>query len=163
MIPLFLRLDPHYREDKSTLIAIFNSLAAYYTRSARLLPLLPAERAKKQNLFQQATLLLNKADNIDAREEITWVGKGLSLLFRGPSEQYDRVLKHFQTVLDQNPNNLPALLGRACVLFHQGQYDQACAVYKKVQAVMDGMIGRMNSRHRSDSRIRLLLQDQWSE
>lgn len=68
-------------------------------------------------MFAQATQLFNKADSIDAREEITWVGKGIMLLFRG---DVDKATKQFQTVLDQNGNNIPALLGRACILFSQG-------------------------------------------
>lgn len=69
------------------------------------------------SIFAQATQLFNKADSIDAREEITWVGKGIMLLFRG---DFDKAMKQFQTVLDQNGSNIPALLGRACILFSQG-------------------------------------------
>jgi RNA polymerase-associated protein CTR9 len=125
-------VDHHYRDDKSTLIAIFNSLAAHYTRVARLIPAVSNEKTRKTSTFNLATNLFNKADNIDAREEITWVGKGVMMLFRG---DFDKAAKQFVTVLGQNPHNLPALVGRASVLFHQGQYDQACAIYKKVVVV----------------------------
>jgi RNA polymerase-associated protein CTR9 len=123
-------MEQQYKEDKSSLIAIFNSLAAYYTKNARQLPAMTAEmKSKKTNMFAQATQLFNKADSIDAREEITWVGKGIMLLFRGDTE---KALKQFQTVLDQNSTNIPALLGRACILFGQANYELACNIYKKV-------------------------------
>jgi RNA polymerase-associated protein CTR9 len=123
-------MEQHYRDDKSSLIAIFNSLAAYYTKSARQLPSMTAEmKQKKTAMFGQATQLFNKADSIDAREEITWVGKGIMLLFRG---EFDKAVKQFQTVLEQNGTNIPALLGRACILFSQANYEQACGIYKKV-------------------------------
>jgi hypothetical protein len=59
---------------------------------------------------------------------------GIMLMFRGMNDPQntERALKQFQTVLDQNATNIPALLGKACILYNQGQFENACSIYKKV-------------------------------
>ncbi|KAL6076361.1 protein required for normal CLN1 and CLN2 G1 cyclin expression, variant 3 [Balamuthia mandrillaris] len=47
-------------------------------------------------------------------EELTWVGKAVLLLCKGA---YDRAQKYFETVLSQNKQNTPALLGQVCCCF----------------------------------------------
>jgi RNA polymerase-associated protein CTR9 len=71
-------LDPEtiehiqYADAKKHRIAILNTLAAYNLKEA----VKQKEKSKKDDLFAQATMNYNKADKIDIREEITWVGKG---------------------------------------------------------------------------------------
>lgn len=125
IFPLLFLVPEYYKSDKSSLIAIFNALAAYYIRQARQ----STEKAKIQQHFTQATQLFHKADSLDIHEEITWVGKGILLLFR---RELVQSRKQFQTVLDKNDQNIPALLGQACIYYHDAKYVEACNIYRKV-------------------------------
>lgn len=71
-VPLLV-LDQYYGEAKKERIAIFDTLAAYYTTLA----VKQKDKSKRDELFNEATANYNKADKIDIREELTWVGKGI--------------------------------------------------------------------------------------
>lgn len=118
-------MPDYYREDKSTLIALYNVFAAYYIRQARL----SSEKAQKTAHFTSASKFFSRADKIDQKEEITWVTKAFLFLFRN---EPGRAGTQFQQLLDQNPNNIPALLGNATILFQEQKYAEACTLYKKV-------------------------------
>jgi RNA polymerase-associated protein CTR9 len=124
------------KEDKSTLIAILNALATYYTKLSRI----TTDKVKSVEYHRQASFLYNKADKIDVNEEITWVGKGISQLFlrKRTADSLERADKQFQTVLEQNPNNIPALLGKACILFKKGKYQETLEKYKQVITLNPG-------------------------
>jgi hypothetical protein len=70
-----IALETIYPESKRERIAIINTLAAYYTNLA----LKQKEKPKRDEYFNQATMNYNKADRIEIREEMTWVGKGNSI------------------------------------------------------------------------------------
>lgn len=117
---------PDYcRSDKSGLIALYNVFASYYIRQGRTV----SDKQKAKGYFNQATRLFSEADKIDSKEEITWVCKGFLFLFKN---EPGRAGKQFQELLAQNPNNIPALLGSATVLFQDQKYTEACNLYKKV-------------------------------
>lgn len=118
-------MPDHYRDDKSVLISLINAFAAYYIRQGRL----TSDKVQKQQHFNQATQLFFKADKIDPKEEITWACKAFLFLFRN---EPGRAGKQFKDLLSQNPDNIPALLGNATILFQSQKYSEACALYQKV-------------------------------
>lgn len=65
-------MEQVYADNKKERIAILNTLAAYYVGLAAK----QKDKSKREELFTQATSNFNRADNIDIREELTWVGKG---------------------------------------------------------------------------------------
>jgi RNA polymerase-associated protein CTR9 len=115
----------YYREDKSSLVALLNVFASYYLRQGRL----ANDKVQKHKLFNQAAQLFGRANGIDSKEEITWAGRAFCFLFRN---EPGRAGDQFQALLDQNPNNIPALLGQATILFQNQKYNEACTLYKKV-------------------------------
>lgn len=52
-----------------------------------------------------------------------------SMLEGDKMEQADA---QFNFVLNQSPNNIPALLGKACIFFNRKDYKGALAYYKRV-------------------------------
>eukprot|EP01114_Cavostelium_apophysatum_P004221 TRINITY_DN1439_c0_g2_i1.p1 TRINITY_DN1439_c0_g2~~TRINITY_DN1439_c0_g2_i1.p1 ORF type:complete len:1096 (-),score=375.65 TRINITY_DN1439_c0_g2_i1:61-3174(-) len=116
---------PQYSEAKKDRIAIFDTLAAYYTSLASK----QKDKVKRDDLFNEATANYNKADRIDIREELTWVGKAVLLLCRG---DVTRASDYFDNVLKANPKNVPALLGKGCIYFNKGSYDEALKCYRTV-------------------------------
>jgi len=51
---------------------------------------------------------------------------GVLLLAKG---DMGRALDHFQTALEENPHNIPALLGKANVLYRRRQYEDTLHIY----------------------------------
>ncbi len=71
--------------------------------------------------------MLNLLFFIDCRLEssciLTWVGKGNYYLVSG---DYDQARYYFENARKQSKNkNIPASLGEACILFHEGNYKKA--------------------------------------
>eukprot|EP01104_Vermistella_antarctica_P010352 TRINITY_DN2757_c1_g2_i1.p1 TRINITY_DN2757_c1_g2~~TRINITY_DN2757_c1_g2_i1.p1 ORF type:complete len:1070 (+),score=325.80 TRINITY_DN2757_c1_g2_i1:164-3373(+) len=108
---------------RSQRVKLLSALAAYSVHQA----VGEREKAAKEKHFEEATKHYNEADTIDIHEEITWVGKGVLLLNR---LDYDRSSECFDTVLESNPRNTPALLGKACIHYHRGQYAKAIDSYR---------------------------------
>ena len=71
----------------------------------------------------------NRADIIDAREYMTWVGKGVLLLSKN---EIGRASEDFDNALKGNPKNIPALLGKGCVLYNKGNYHEALKIYQQI-------------------------------
>eukprot|EP01125_Pyxidicula_operculata_P017886 TRINITY_DN6313_c0_g1_i2.p1 TRINITY_DN6313_c0_g1~~TRINITY_DN6313_c0_g1_i2.p1 ORF type:complete len:849 (-),score=179.17 TRINITY_DN6313_c0_g1_i2:41-2587(-) len=119
----------------SALISIYNALASYYIKLWKQ----SNDKAKREEYYRLSASLHNKADKINRMEEITWVGKGIALLVR---EKFDNksddrhnansAQQKFQTVLDQNPNNIPAMIGKACLFYKKGKYEESLEIFKKV-------------------------------
>jgi len=117
-----------YREQKHERIAILNALAAFYTQQAKA----EKDPKKREELLKvQVTTLYNMADKLDMQAETTWVTKGFTRLVRG---EFDQALKQFETVLEHNPRNIPAQLGKACVNMNRGQYREALVQYAQLLA-----------------------------
>ena len=57
-----------------------------------------------------------QADNISSLEEPIWLGKGVLQLGK---KDYERALQQFNTCLEKNSHNTPALIGKATVLYHK--------------------------------------------
>jgi RNA polymerase-associated protein CTR9 len=100
-----------------------NALGAYYTNLGKL----ESKQREKDEHFIRATQYYNKASRIDQDEPSTWVGKGQLLVAKGELEQAYEV---FKIVLDGQPDNVPALLGQACVQFNRGRFQEALNLYK---------------------------------
>eukprot|EP00743_Colponemidia_sp_Colp-15_P005507 GILK01005923.1.p1 GENE.GILK01005923.1~~GILK01005923.1.p1 ORF type:complete len:1224 (-),score=347.14 GILK01005923.1:129-3746(-) len=114
-----------YRASKSQRIAILNSLASYATARA----FRERDRRRKEDLFLEATQYFNRADRIDINEEMTWVGKAFLFFCRG---NVDSANTNFDTALEANSNNIPALLGKACILYNRRDYTEALKLYRQV-------------------------------
>lgn len=102
-----------------------DTLAAYYVRLANK----EKNREKKRDHFQKATHLYTAADKIVMYDQNHLLGRAYFCLLEG--DKMDQADAQFNFVLNQAPNNIPSLLGKACISFNKKEYRQALAFYKK--------------------------------
>nr|XP_043614945.1 protein CTR9 homolog [Erigeron canadensis]XP_043614946.1 protein CTR9 homolog [Erigeron canadensis]XP_043614947.1 protein CTR9 homolog [Erigeron canadensis] len=121
-------IDEYYADVRYERIAILNALGAYYSYFGKI----ETKQREKEEHFILATQYYNKASRIDMHEPSTWVGKGQLLLAKG---DVDQAFAAFKIVLDGDRDNIPALLGQACVEFNRGKYLSSLEMYKRVLQV----------------------------
>lgn len=121
-------IDDYYADVRYERIAILNALGAYYSYLGKI----ETKQREKEEHFILATQYYNKASRIDMHEPSTWVGKGQLLLAKG---EVDQAFAAFKIVLDGDRDNIPALLGQACVEFNRGKYSSSLEMYKRVLQV----------------------------
>ncbi|XP_030448357.1 protein CTR9 homolog isoform X1 [Syzygium oleosum] len=121
-------IDEYYADVRYERIAILNALGAYYSYLGKI----ETKQREKEEHFILATQYYNKASRIDMHEPSTWVGKGQLLLAKGEVEQ---AFAAFKIVLDGDRDNVPALLGQACVEFNRGRYSDSLELYKRALLV----------------------------
>ncbi|XP_022754799.1 protein CTR9 homolog isoform X3 [Durio zibethinus] len=121
-------IDEYYADVRYERIAILNALGAYYSYLGKI----ETKQREKEEHFILATQYYNKASRIDMHEPSTWVGKGQLLLAKGEVEQ---AFAAFKIVLEGDRDNVPALLGQACVEFNRGRYSDSLELYKRALQV----------------------------
>ncbi|KAM7513045.1 hypothetical protein LguiB_011920 [Lonicera macranthoides] len=121
-------IDEYYADVKYERIAILNALGAYHSYLGKI----ETKQREKEEHFILATQYYNKASRIDMHEPSTWVGKGQLLLAKG---EVDQASSAFKIVLDGDRDNVPALLGQACVQFSRGRYSDSLELYKRALQV----------------------------
>ncbi|KAH7572071.1 hypothetical protein ACOSP7_015084 [Xanthoceras sorbifolium] len=121
-------IDEYYADIRYERIAILNALGAYYTYLGKI----ETKQREKEEHFILATQYYNKASRIDMHEPSTWVGKGQLLLAKGEVEQASSA---FKIVLEADRDNVPALLGQACVEFNRGRFSDSLELYKRALQV----------------------------
>lgn len=121
-------IDEYYADVRYERIAILNALGAYYSYLGKI----ETKQREKEEHFIAATQYYNRASRIDMHEPSTWVGKGQLLLAKGEIEQ---AFAAFKIVLEGDRDNVPALLGQACVEFNRGRYSDSLQLYKRALQV----------------------------
>lgn len=121
-------IDEYYADVRYERIAILNALGAYYSYLGKI----ETKQREKEEHFILATQYYNKASRIDMHEPSTWVGKGQLLLAKGEVEQ---AFAAFKIVLEGDRDNVPALLGQACVEFNRGRFSDSLELYKRALQV----------------------------
>ncbi|KAK7281282.1 hypothetical protein RIF29_09115 [Crotalaria pallida] len=121
-------IDEYYADVRYERIAILNALGAYYSYLGKI----ETKQREKEEHFILATQYYNKASRIDMHEPSTWVGKGQLLLAKGEVEQASAA---FKIVIDGDRDNVPALLGQACVEFNRGRFSDSLELYKRALQV----------------------------
>ncbi|CAN6472201.1 unnamed protein product [Victoria cruziana] len=117
-------IDEYYADVRYERIAILNALGAYYSYLGKI----ESKQREKDDHFSLATQYYNKASRIDMHEPSTWVGKGQLLLAKG---DLDLAFSAFKIVLDGQPDNVPALLGQACILYKRERFSESLELYKR--------------------------------
>ncbi|KAF7836807.1 protein CTR9-like protein [Senna tora] len=121
-------IDDYYADVRYERIAILNALGAYYSYLGKI----ETKQREKEEHFILATQYYNKASRIDMHEPSTWVGKGQLLLAKG---EVDQASAAFKIVLDGDRDNVPALLGQACVEFNRARFSDSLELYKRALQV----------------------------
>ncbi|XP_067654573.1 RNA polymerase-associated protein CTR9 homolog isoform X2 [Haliotis asinina] len=102
-----------------------DTLAAYYVQMAHR----EKNKDDKRELFTKATLLYTTADKIIMYDQNHLLGRAYFCLLEG--DKMDQADAQFNFVLNQSSNNIPSLLGKACIAFNKKDYRGALAYYKK--------------------------------
>eukprot|EP00163_Fabomonas_tropica_P029634 TRINITY_DN642_c0_g1_i2.p1 TRINITY_DN642_c0_g1~~TRINITY_DN642_c0_g1_i2.p1 ORF type:complete len:349 (-),score=52.95 TRINITY_DN642_c0_g1_i2:371-1417(-) len=118
--------DDVYDEDRKGRVRILNTLAAYYIQEGYV----TRDSLQRKELFNKASSHLNKAEHIDNEEPSVWVTKGILMFHRGP-KMYENALTNFGSALAVDPDNIPCLLGKGCILYHGGNYREALECYER--------------------------------
>jgi len=119
---------PQYISAREDRLDVINSLATYYVGRA----IRSSDPAQRDEFFEKATNYQNKASAQDINHLRTWVSKGYILLAKG---QLDSAVEYFKNTLNKDRNCVPAMLGKACVLFNKGAFAEALEVYQEVLRV----------------------------
>ncbi|MEQ2180740.1 protein required for normal CLN1 and CLN2 G1 cyclin expression [Goodea atripinnis] len=114
-----------YRDHEKDQMTCLDTLAAYYVQQARK----EKNKDAKKELITQATLLYTMADKIIMYDQNHLLGRACFCLLEG--DKMDQADAQFHFVLNQSTNNIPALLGKACISFNKKDYKGALAYYKK--------------------------------
>ncbi|KAM7285986.1 RNA polymerase-associated protein CTR9 homolog [Ixodes scapularis] len=117
------RLD--YGDFEQDQMTCLDTLAAYYVHKASR----EKSKDRKHELFTKATLLYTTADKIIMYTQNHLLGRAYFCLLEG--DKMDQADAQFNFVLNQSPNNIPSLLGKACIAFNKKDYRGALAFYKK--------------------------------
>ncbi|KAK7475279.1 hypothetical protein BaRGS_00033510 [Batillaria attramentaria] len=102
-----------------------DTLAAHYVQQAHR----EKNKDKKRELFTKATLLYTTADRIIMYDQNHLLGRAYFCLLEG--DKMDQADAQFNFVLNQSSNNIPSLLGKACIAFNKKDFRGALAYYKK--------------------------------
>lgn len=121
-------IDEYYADVRYERIAILNALGAYHTYLGKV----ETKQREKDDNFVLATQYYNRASRIDVHEPSTWIGKGQLCVAKG---DFAQASSHFNIALNEDQNNVAALLGQGCVEFNIGenedQYQKALESYKR--------------------------------
>ncbi|XP_046852275.1 RNA polymerase-associated protein CTR9 homolog isoform X2 [Xenia sp. Carnegie-2017] len=110
--------------DRDRMICL-DTLAAYYVQEAKK----EKNKEKKKEMFTKATQLFTTADKIIMYDQKHLLGRAYFCLLEG--DKIDQADAQFNFVLAQSGNNIPALLGKACISFNKKDFKGALAYYKK--------------------------------
>ncbi|UJR10596.1 hypothetical protein I4U23_014793 [Adineta vaga] len=114
-----------HRAQETDQMRCLDTLAAYYVKRGHR----EKAKEKKREYFTQATLLYTHADKILMYDLNHLLGRAYICLLEG--DKMDQAEQQFNFVLNQMQNNIPALLGRACIAFNKKDYRQALNLYKR--------------------------------
>ncbi|XP_030761980.1 RNA polymerase-associated protein CTR9 homolog [Sitophilus oryzae] len=114
-----------YRDYEKDQMRALDMLAAYYVQEANR----EKNKDKKRDLFTKATLLYTTADKIIMYDQNHLLGRAYFCLLEG--DKMEQADAQFNFVLNQSPNNIPSLLGKACIAYNKKDFRGALAFYKK--------------------------------
>ncbi|KAL0484227.1 RNA polymerase-associated protein CTR9 [Acrasis kona] len=121
-------IDEKYADQLDSRIRCLNILAGHYIEKSKMLK--SSEKEMERDSFNtKATTLLNQAESIYHSHPSTFISRGVMYLQKS---EFDRAETQFDTALVNDPKNIPAMLGRACVLYSRKEYNKSLELYKDV-------------------------------
>lgn len=117
--------DSIYKDSEKDQMRALDTLAAFYVQKANK----EKEKSAKKEFFQKATYLYTTADKVIMYDQNHLLGRAYFCLLEG--DKMEQADAQFNFVLNQSANNIPSLLGKACIAFNKKDYRGALAFYKK--------------------------------
>merc|ERR1719210_96984 len=115
----------NYEKADEDQMKCLDTLAAYYVQEANK----EKKSEKKRELFTKATFLYTTADKIIMYNPRHLLGRAFFCLYEG--DKMEQANAQFDFVINQEPNNIPSLLGKGCIAYNKKDYRGALAFYKK--------------------------------
>lgn len=112
-------------EERSQKIALLNAFSSFYHFSAFKI----SDDEERDRYKTEAVNLINKADQIYMYERLTWIYKGFFLVAKG---QLNAAEDYFNNALENEGDNIFALIGKACLFYSKGKFIDALKIYKRV-------------------------------
>jgi len=119
----------HYQQQQQQpegRIKLLNALAGYYIEKARSNR---SDNEQKEEFYSRANQLIKTAEMIDHLHTTTFASKGVMYLNQN---EHQRAMGPFGVALTSDPHNVPAMLGKACILYNQKNYKEALELYQEV-------------------------------
>jgi len=115
----------NYKEHEKDQMICLDTLAAFYVQTARD----EKNKERRTDLFMKATQLYTMADKIIMYDQNHLLGRACFCLLEG--DKMDQADAQFNFVMNQTPDNIPSLLGKACISFNKKDYKGALSYYKR--------------------------------
>ncbi|KAF1335705.1 Rna polymerase-associated protein ctr9, partial [Globisporangium splendens] len=117
-------IEEIYKDNASRMcrIKFFNALASHAVNAMWS----EEDDKKKEAISQRAVGYFQRADRLDHQHPMTLVGKALMFMAKNEDDRAERFLK---SVLISNKTNLPAILGKALLLYRRKKYSEAKKLY----------------------------------
>ena len=106
-------------------MVVFDSMGAYYVQLATK----EKNSSKRSDLYKSAAQNYSEAEKINMYNPRHIVCRAYFSLYEG--EKMDQANAHFDFVLNQEPSNIPSLMGKACIAYNKKEYKLALTYYKK--------------------------------
>lgn len=114
-----------YRNHEKDMLKALDTLAAYYVQQANR----EKNKERKRDYCSRATVLYTSADRISMYDPEHLLSRAYFCLLE--SDKMDQANAQFDFVLNTDANNLPALIGKACISFNKKDYKGALNIFKK--------------------------------
>ncbi|DBA03263.1 TPA: hypothetical protein N0F65_011622, partial [Lagenidium giganteum] len=117
-------IEEIYKDNESRMsrIKFFNALASHAVNAMWN----EDDEKKKEAISQRAVGYFQRADRLDHQHPMTLVGKALMFMAKNEDDRAERFLK---SVLLTNKKNLPAILGKALLMYRRKKYGEAKKLY----------------------------------
>ncbi|KAJ1371510.1 hypothetical protein KIN20_033475 [Parelaphostrongylus tenuis] len=116
-----------YPEAENDQIRALDTLAAYYVRLGHKER---TSKEKKRDLFSEATLLYTRADQLGMYALPHLTGRAYLSLVEAQASKFDQAEQELNLVLDQNLDDIPALMCKAIIFFSKQNYKAALSFLK---------------------------------
>lgn len=115
----------NYKGGEKDMLKSLDTLAAYYVQQANK----EKNKDTKKEYCSKATTLYTSGDKISMYESEHLLSRAYFCLLE--ADKLDQADAQFNFVLTTNQQNVPALMGKACIAFNKKDYKSALNFYKK--------------------------------
>jgi RNA polymerase-associated protein CTR9 len=114
-----------YKNHDKDMLKALDTLAAHYVQQANK----EKNKELKKEYCSKATVLYTSADKISMYDSDHLLNRAYFCLLS--SDKLDQADAQFTFVLNKNPQNMPAYVGKACIAFNRKDYKKSLDLYKK--------------------------------
>lgn len=118
-------IERQYSGSKEEKISMLNRLASFYFGMAFNC----SDGSKREEYLNQASTFIRAAESKDINAKMNWISRGYLILAR---PQIESAIYYFNNTIAEQPDNILALLGLACINYHNKEFSKSLSLYAKV-------------------------------